>query len=329
MAVAKVTIEALTQMANTLRQSADDILLTKEQMDNELHSFPWEDPIGLSFINQYEEDFKPLKEKLIPDIEQYLQYMSQEELIVTEYNSENGGVLGGAGLGIAASFVAPLGKVARFTGIPREPLNVYSSECNALRKTAQDYYNEWAYITENGKRRLRQYNVTYNNQDGTKSKKILTAQNYQEFDKETFVKALSVGMGFRYEERDLGPIRKNGNGVISGKLGYYDPKRDVISINRNVFSSDFVKHDDIVEIVFHENQHRNQKIRMDSKCLDFVPRYVSVGDACVTEITKAEQEKDISERCMNQYIDYTNQWSEKEATEVGTGARRIFTKNRR
>ena len=38
MALAKVTIEALTQMANTLRQSADDILLTKEQMDRELYS---------------------------------------------------------------------------------------------------------------------------------------------------------------------------------------------------------------------------------------------------------------------------------------------------
>ena len=49
MALAKVTIEALTQMANTLRQSADVILATKEQMDSELRSFPWEDPIGLSF----------------------------------------------------------------------------------------------------------------------------------------------------------------------------------------------------------------------------------------------------------------------------------------
>ena len=85
MALAKVTIEALTQMANTLRQSADDILATKEQMDSELRSFPWEDPIGLSFINRYEEDFKPLKEKLIPNIESYLIYLENIGITIGEY----------------------------------------------------------------------------------------------------------------------------------------------------------------------------------------------------------------------------------------------------
>lgn len=113
MALAKVTIEALTQMANTLRQSADDILATKEQMDNELHSFPWDDPIGLSFINRYEEDFKPLKEKLIPNIENYVQYLNEEGMIVSEYGGENAGGMGiggavgagamGVGIGIAGA----------------------------------------------------------------------------------------------------------------------------------------------------------------------------------------------------------------------------------
>ncbi|MBQ3355486.1 MAG: hypothetical protein IJG41_10125, partial [Bacteroidales bacterium] len=85
MALAKVTIEALTQMANTLRQSADDILLTKEQMDRELYSIPWDDPIGLNFINRYEEDFMPLKEKLIPDIKSYLNYLENIGITVGEY----------------------------------------------------------------------------------------------------------------------------------------------------------------------------------------------------------------------------------------------------
>lgn len=85
MALAKVTIEALSQMANTLRQSADDILATKEQMDNELRSFPWDDPIGWTFINRYEDDFKPLKEKLIPNIESYLNYLGSIGITVGEY----------------------------------------------------------------------------------------------------------------------------------------------------------------------------------------------------------------------------------------------------
>ncbi len=107
MALAKVTIEALTQMANTLRQSADDILLTKEQMDTELYSIPWDDPIGLSFINRYEEDFKPLKENLIPNIEQYLEYIYSLSMDLDAYSSENGGIP--SGIGLAAGVAAGVG----------------------------------------------------------------------------------------------------------------------------------------------------------------------------------------------------------------------------
>ena len=115
MAIAKVTIEALSQMANTLRQSADDILATKEQMDNELHSFPWDDPIGLAFIGRYEEDFKPLKEKLIPNIEDYIQYMNQEGMIVSDYSGESIGGLGSVGAGVAG-VASTIGAGAVFSG---------------------------------------------------------------------------------------------------------------------------------------------------------------------------------------------------------------------
>ncbi len=106
MAQAKVTIESLTQMAEILRQSADDILGTKEQMDNELYNIPWDDPIGLTFISKYEEDFKPLKEKLIPNINNYIQYMKDEGLVVSEYSGESIGglgVIGAAGAGAAGA----------------------------------------------------------------------------------------------------------------------------------------------------------------------------------------------------------------------------------
>ena len=103
MALAKVTIEALTQMTNTLRQSADDILATKEQMDSELYSIPWDDPIGLNFINRYEEDFKPLKEKLIPNIEQYLEYIRSLNVNLDAYSSDNGSASSGIGAATAAA----------------------------------------------------------------------------------------------------------------------------------------------------------------------------------------------------------------------------------
>ena len=112
MAQAKVTIESLTQMAEILRQSADDILGTKEQMDNELYNIPWDDPIGLTFISKYEEDFKPLKEKLIPNINNYIQYMKDEGLVVSEYSGESIGglgVIGAAGAGAAGAGAAGAG----------------------------------------------------------------------------------------------------------------------------------------------------------------------------------------------------------------------------
>lgn len=123
MAQAKVTIESLTQMAEILRQSADDILGTKEQMDNELYNIPWDDPIGLTFISKYEEDFKPLKEKLIPNINNYIQYMKDEGVIVSEYSGESIGglgVTGAAGAGAAGAGAAGAG--AAKSHIPDNPI---------------------------------------------------------------------------------------------------------------------------------------------------------------------------------------------------------------
>lgn len=106
MAQAKVSIEALVRMAQTLRQGADDILSSKADMDTQLRSFVWDDPIGLSFAAKYEEDFKPLKEKFIPAIEDYLDYINNLGLEISEYEK----------LGIAAGGLAMGGIVHSATG---------------------------------------------------------------------------------------------------------------------------------------------------------------------------------------------------------------------
>ncbi len=139
MALAKVTIEALTQMANALRQSAEDILLTKEQMDSELYSIPWDDPIGFNFIRRYEEDFMPLKNKLIPNIESYIQYMQSEGVVVSEYSGENTGGLGiGSAVGAGAMGVGiGIAGATRINSNPKksnafsEPLNLNAKESQA------------------------------------------------------------------------------------------------------------------------------------------------------------------------------------------------------
>jgi len=87
MAKAKVTVEALTQFSNALRANHDDIIAVKNSMDNELHSFLWDDPVGRNFITRYGEDLKPIQGKLIPNLEAYCAYLDQEATLITEFGS--------------------------------------------------------------------------------------------------------------------------------------------------------------------------------------------------------------------------------------------------
>lgn len=103
MAVSKVTLDALSQMANILRQSAEDIVSAKGEMDGQLRSFIWDDPVGQTFVVKYEEDFKPLTNKLIPNIEQYVNYLYEAGYVISDYSEELGLIAGGIGgaVGIA------------------------------------------------------------------------------------------------------------------------------------------------------------------------------------------------------------------------------------
>ncbi len=317
MAQAKVTIESLTQMAEILRQSADDILGTKEQMDNELYNIPWDDPIGLTFISKYEEDFKPLKEKLIPNINNYIQYMKDEGLVVSEYSGESIGGLGVIGVGAAkvgnGLDFAQLGKGEGKGYIPNAPLEVASEKCLSLKKGAKQYYDQWAY-EDGGK--LRKYDILVRGADGKESKRVLTARNYKSFSKKTLLETLKIGLGFNYEFEDLGSITRDKNGEIIGHFGRYERNTGVIKINENILSSNLVGHDDIIETVFHENQHRNQQIRINQGCLHNVPEYIP--------LCKVNSES--GKKCTNNYHEYMNQWWEREAFEEGKRGRNMAIK---
>lgn len=95
MAQAKVSQEALVKMAETLRQSAEEIMSSKTEMDSQLRSFVWDDPVGQTFVAKYEEDFKPLMQKLIPNIESYLLYLQEQGMSIAEYADEITLLLGG------------------------------------------------------------------------------------------------------------------------------------------------------------------------------------------------------------------------------------------
>lgn len=86
MAQTKATSDALLAMAEQLRQSAEQIQAAKASMNNQLHSFSWDDPVGIAFINDYHEKMKPIDNKLLPALEGYFDYLERLVGGIEEYN---------------------------------------------------------------------------------------------------------------------------------------------------------------------------------------------------------------------------------------------------
>lgn len=103
MSLAKVTYDSLVLLAEKLKKCADDILADKTQLDNQLGSFLWEDPVGVGFYNKYEEGFAPIQNKLIPNIDSFVQYIHNLKNQVDEYS---GATLAAGGVGVAAAGAA-------------------------------------------------------------------------------------------------------------------------------------------------------------------------------------------------------------------------------
>lgn len=87
MAQTKATAEVLTGFSNDLRNKHDSIITVKKSMDEQLNSFPWDDPIGHAFIADYQEKMNPIDSKLIPNLASYSEYLDKAASIISNYNS--------------------------------------------------------------------------------------------------------------------------------------------------------------------------------------------------------------------------------------------------
>ena len=174
MAVSKVSLEILSQMANTLRQSAEAIVSAKGEMDEQLRSFVWDDPVGQSFAIKYEEDFKPLTNKLLPSMNEYVTYIIGLEGNVAEYGGTASmiGTIGAAmkpkrSTGISEGHVSsaalagrlPKGKGVlakeKIVSLDEDPTNVDLSQDDyeKLKKRPEYKRRYEAYLSELRKRR--------------------------------------------------------------------------------------------------------------------------------------------------------------------------------
>ena len=165
MANTKVNIEVLAQLAAVFLRIKEDIECTKEEMDRELCSFPWDDPVAIAFKESYYEKLKPVDNVLIPRIDGYIQYLdvqggqlsgytesdyrqlresAKNSLGLKGLNLVTGATVGTITLGAAAPIILALGAslavqlqplIKRYPDIMRE----YGNESDELKKQADLY----------------------------------------------------------------------------------------------------------------------------------------------------------------------------------------------
>lgn len=85
MALTKVNIEALLSLQQTLKKAWSNIVDIKLELDHYCYNFEWEDPVGRNFIDRYEAGMRPIKSKLIPELEQYMDYLSKLTINIDDY----------------------------------------------------------------------------------------------------------------------------------------------------------------------------------------------------------------------------------------------------
>lgn len=122
MAQSKVTSDALVQMAQLLNTSKEQFETGKHEIDSQLEGIVWDDPVGWNFRSKYEEDFKPIVEKLIPNIEEYLIHLQELGIQVAEYSGDY-------------SFLGALGAAGFLAGVPNfnfEPTKISNGTVSGL-----------------------------------------------------------------------------------------------------------------------------------------------------------------------------------------------------
>ena len=78
MAKTQLTIELLQRFEQDIRNEADRFKSVRQNMDQSLDGFLWDDPVAHNFKARYNEGLEPLNTKLLPALEQYQQYIAEE-----------------------------------------------------------------------------------------------------------------------------------------------------------------------------------------------------------------------------------------------------------
>jgi hypothetical protein len=112
MARTQISTDLLRQFAQLLGNERANFEQIKSSMDTALQSFLWDDPVAIKFKNDYQEQLKPLKAKLLPAMIKYEDYLkslsglgdvytenSSPSLSASKIAAAGAGVVGVAGVG--------------------------------------------------------------------------------------------------------------------------------------------------------------------------------------------------------------------------------------
>lgn len=329
MAISKVTIDALVKMADALCLCAEDILSAKREMDGQLRSFIWDDSVGMAFSGKYEEDFKPLTDKLIPAIDNYVTYIDS----LTESISEYDDTIIGAGIGAGMAFYLGRDSHGTYTTSPYDPELIADGDCFDKHITgterARQCVNKWAEIL--GKKKGEHLYPT-DIIPGTNK----TMSEFDKLSKRELLDALKAGTGVDWRESkpndNFRPYRDG-----AGNAAVWNPWEKIIIVNKDFLKDPNATNGDVIEAFFHEDRHRHQVDVQQSGCyawLHGVPAYKSVSSPCVDEyIIENTGGKQMSPGCLTEVRDYETQFVERDANKAGREAwiyfKQMFSRSRK
>lgn len=85
---AHASAESLRSLASDCQNAMDEFNAIKSEMDRVLDDVltRWLDPVGMRFKARYDEGLKPIQEKMIPNLEKYQKYLTEQAITIEEFN---------------------------------------------------------------------------------------------------------------------------------------------------------------------------------------------------------------------------------------------------
>lgn len=88
MARSIATAENLRVLSGLFNDQNERILSVEKNLSNRLDALQWTDPVGLNFRQRYEELKDNINKTLVPALERYSKYLTEQAIHIDEFNED-------------------------------------------------------------------------------------------------------------------------------------------------------------------------------------------------------------------------------------------------